>query len=266
MRARTLLVAISPCPNDTFCFQPWVEGAIESPYTLTLSFHDIENLNVLAKTKALYDVTKLSTACLNEVEEEYVPLTSGAAFAMDGGPKIVAKKDFSFQDLPHCTMAVPGRHTSAFVAMALLYGCPKSVIEMPSSEIMKSIIEGKVDAGLVIHEARFVFSDYGLHEIVDIGDAYAARFQEPLPLGVIAARRSFGTTMIDELSSILRASVRKAKERAQLLPFVTDRAQELCKEIIWQHIHHFVTEETESTDAKALRWIEAFLERAKTVQ
>lgn len=263
MRPRTLLAAISPCPNDTFCFQSWAEGVLPSSLPISLSFHDIETLNVLAQTSAPFDITKVSTACLNSIKEEYVPLSSGAAFAIDGGPLVVAKHAFDLSDLRTLRIAVPGQYTSAFVAFCLLYGRPENILQMPSSEILQSVSDGHCDAGLVIHEARFVYPSYGLTKLVDIGEAYHARFHTPLPLGVIVARRSLGEPMLDELSSTLRRSINQAKTRQALSSYITSRAAELHPDTIWQHIHHYVTGETEKMSEEEYRWIHLFLEAAK---
>lgn len=263
MRSRTLLAAISPCPNDTFCFQRWAEGAVDSSLRLSLSFHDIEMLNVLAQTTAPYDLTKVSTACLSRIEEKYVPLSSGAAFAMNGGPKVVAKTAYDIRDLRQVRVAVPGKNTSAFVAFSILYGKLENPIQMPSSEILNSVLRGDVDAGLVIHEGRFVYSCLGLHQIVDIGDAYFSRFHTPLPLGVIVARRSLGDEVLHQLSSTLQQSILQARSEEDLSPFVRSRATEIEVNTIWQHIHHFVTDETEQMSDAAYQWIEIFLREAK---
>jgi 1,4-dihydroxy-6-naphthoate synthase len=258
-------VAISPCPNDTFCFQHLAEGTVASPISVSLSFHDIETLNILSQTSMPYDITKVSTACLNSIGEEYVPLSSGAAFAINGGPIVVAKNLFDIHDLPKVRIAIPGRYTSAFVALSVLYGRPERIVEMPSSEIFGSVVDGYVDAGLVIHEARFVYPSYGLYQIVDIGDAYFSRFHTPLPLGVIVARRSLGPQVLDSLSDTLRRSIQEARKRNSLSPFVLSRATELHPDTIWQHINHYVTQETEVMADAAYRWIEVFLEVSKRV-
>jgi 1,4-dihydroxy-6-naphthoate synthase len=264
--SRTLLAAISPCPNDTYCFQLWAEGKIPSAVTLSLSFHDIETLNSLSLTAAPYDITKISTACLCRIEDEYAPLSSGAAFAINGGPVVVAKQPFTVEDLPRLKIAVPGIHTSAFVALSLLYGRPKNIVQMPSSHILRSIVDGRVDAGLVIHEARFIYPSYGLHQVADIGDAYYSRFSTPLPLGVIVARRSLGEGVIESLSKTLNRSIQAAKNQPALSSFVTDHASELSSDTIWQHIHHYVTKESEMMSDKELRWIRDFADAARELQ
>jgi 1,4-dihydroxy-6-naphthoate synthase len=149
--------------------------------------------------------------------------------------------------------------------LCILYGHPENIVEMPSSEVLKSVADGRVDAGLVIHEARFVYPSYGLRQVVDIGDAYNARFRMPLPLGVIAAKRSLGDEVLDCLSHTLHRSICHAKTSSSLSSFVSSRATEMHSTTIWQHINHFVTRETEMMADEEFRWIQCFLEAAKGV-
>lgn len=260
MCPRTLLTAISSCPNDTFCFESWAEGGIDTPFSLDLSFHEIETLNGLSVASAPYDITKVSTVLLPHIQNTYAPLASGAAFAIDGGPLVVAKRSLKIGDLSSMTIAIPGRHTSAFAALCALYGSPARAVEISSSNILQAVVDGQVDAGLVIHEARFVYPSYGVQQIVDIGLEYQSRFHAPLPLGIVVARKSLGPETISALSSVLSCSIRIARSRSELSPFIRERAAELDPATIWQHIHHYVTQETEEMSDTAWKWIETFVE------
>ena len=264
MRARTLLAAISPCPNDTFCWQPWAEGHIRGSIPLDLAFHDVQRLNVLAMTTAPYDLSKLSTACLPHVQEQYVPLMAGAAFAINSGPSVVACSSFLPDLLCSKRVAIPGKHTSAYAACTLIFGPFAQVVEMPSAQIISSVQAGECDAGVVIHEGRDVALQHGLVEVANVGDQYRARFGAPLPLGVIVARQSLGHEMIQQLNATLRLSIHEARARAVLTPFVCDRAQEHSPDVLWQHIHRYVTPETESMTSEAQEWTKVFLEALRS--
>ena len=253
-----LRVAISSCPNDTFCFQPWAEECIATPFRADFFFNDVDTLNRVAMASASFDVTKLSTACLGAVSDMYEPLSSGAAFAIHGGPKVLAKSAIALSDLSKIRLAIPGKMTSAYAAYVLLFGRPRDVEEMSPSSIMRSIADGTCDAGLVIHETCSVGDRYGLIEIADVGEAYRARFGAPLPLGIIVAKRSLGPLVIQEINDTLFRSIREAKKRALLSSFVLDRAQELDSEILWQHIHQYVTAETEFLTSESSQWISTF--------
>ena len=253
-----LRVAISSCPNDTFCFQSWAEECFETPFRTDFFFNDVNTLNMAALSSAPFDVTKLSAACLQAVSETYVPLSSGAAFAIHGGPKVLAKDRLSLSDLSSLRLAIPGKLTSAYAAYSLLFEPPREVIEMPSSAVIRAIAEGTCDAGLVIHETCSAAKQHGLVEVVDVGEAYRNRFGAVLPLGVIVARRSLGSTAIRQINETLFRSIGEAHKRPLLSPFVRDRAQELDEAILWQHIHQYVTVETECMTPESFQWLTTF--------
>jgi 1,4-dihydroxy-6-naphthoate synthase len=166
-------------------------------------------------------------------------------------------------ELPQKRLAIPGKHTSAYAAFSLLYGHPHRCVEMPSSEILQSVIDGHCDAGLVIHEGRDGALRHGLFDIADIGDLYQSRCGAVLPLGVIVARRSLGEQAIRVLGETLRRSIQEARTQSSLSPFVCVKAQEQSPEILWKHINRYVTTETEMMTEEAARWIQLFLEAIK---
>ena len=256
-----LRVAISSCPNDTFCFQAWAEECFELPFMTDFFFNDVNTLNRVAMTSAPFDVTKLSASCLQAVSDVYVPLSSGAAFAIHGGPKVLAKTPLSLSDLSNLRLAIPGRLTSAYAAYTLLFGPPREVVEMPSSAVIRAIAEGTCDAGLVIHETCSAAKQHGLIEVVDVGEVYRKRFGSVLPLGVIVARRSLGPETIRRINETLYRSICEARKRPLLAPFVRDRAQELNEDVLWQHINQYVTAETECMTPESSQWITTFTQR-----
>ena len=258
MRMEPLRVAISSCPNDTFCFQPWAEECIQTPLRADFFFNDVDTLNGVALASAAFDVTKLSAATLEAVSDIYVPLSSGAAFAIHGGPRVLARKGMALSDLLKVRLAIPGEKTSAYAAYTLLFGSPKEIVSMPSSAIIQAVTDGTCDAGLVIHETRSVADRYGLIEVADVGQLYSEKFHATLPLGVVVARRSLGPAILHAINDTLRRSIREARKRSVLSSFVLDRAQESDSAVLWQHIHHYVTDETELMTAESLQWITTF--------
>lgn len=264
MTSPILRVGISSCPNDTFCFQPWAEQCIETSLNADFFFNDLDTLNRVAMALAPFDITKISVSCLEAVSDTYVPLCSGAAFAISGGPKLLAKRAYAVSELPDLRLAVAGKNTTSYVIYTLLFGEPKDVVEMPPSSIVRAIHSGQCDAGLVIHETRGVAVRHGLVEVLDVGDEYASRFKSVLPLGLIVAKRSLGPTMLAAINETLYRSVQEACRRSVLTSFVLDRAQETDEEVIWQHIHHYVTPETEFMTPEAWQWLKTFKQLTST--
>jgi 1,4-dihydroxy-6-naphthoate synthase len=258
MNPSILRIAISSCPNDTFCFQPWAEECIATSLNADFFFNDIDTLNRVAMASAPFDVTKLSAACLGAVSDTYVPLSSGAAFAIHGGPKLLAKSDWDISDLSRLRLAIPGKRTSAYAAYSLLFGPPTDVVEMSSTDIIQAIREGICDVGLVIHETRSAPEKHGLVEIADVGEVYRAKFGAILPLGVIVAKRSLGPSLLHTINDTLFRSIREARRRSVLSSFVLDKALETDGAVLWQHIHQYVTDETELMTAESQQWLTTF--------
>lgn len=259
MTSTILRIAISSCPNDTFCFQPWAEECIETSFHADFFFNDVDTLNRVAMASAPFDVTKLSAACLNAVSDVYEPLSSGAAFAIHGGPKVLAKRAYSVSELPRLRLAIPGKLTSAYAAYSLLFDpSQQDIVEMSPSSIVRAIHDGTCDAGLVIHEVRSAVDRHGFVEIVDIGEAYRTKFGAVLPLGVIVAKRSLGPSMLQTINDTLFRSIHEARRRSVLSSFVLNRAQEPDGAVLWQHIHQYVTAETEHMTVESQQWLTIF--------
>jgi 1,4-dihydroxy-6-naphthoate synthase len=238
--ARTLLnflnVAISPCPNDTFAFEAWITGV----FAPNVEYHDIETLNKIAISEALFDVTKISTACVADVMENYIILPVGAAFAAHEGPFLVTRREGVIRNL-----AVPGIHTSAFAAYTLLHEHPQEIREMSYEKIVAAVLSGECDAGILIHEAQNRASTYGFVVLDDLGKSFQNKFLMQLPLGVIVAKRSLGKKILDDISKTLFLSIQEAKKRNKISSFVKEKAQEKDDGCLTKHIQAFVTEDTE---------------------
>jgi 1,4-dihydroxy-6-naphthoate synthase len=116
---------------------------------------------------------------------------------------------------------------------------------LPFHEIMPAVRAGLVDAGLVIHEARFTYPDFGLTALVDLGEWWERETGAPIPLGAIVARRSLGEAAITELAGVVRASVEYAFAHPEASrEYVLAHAQEMDPEVAKAHIALYVNEFT----------------------
>ncbi len=163
-----LSLAASPCPNDTFVFHALVHGLIPGAPEVDLTFADVDVTNTAAE-RGEFDLVKVSYAALPWLLDDYDLLPTGGALGRGCGPLVLARD--SGQELAGATVAVPGDRTTAYLLMRLWMGSaqPASIEVVPFHEIMPGIAEGRFDAGLVIHEARFTYPDYGLSALVDLG-------------------------------------------------------------------------------------------------
>ncbi|WP_037910632.1 1,4-dihydroxy-6-naphthoate synthase [Actinacidiphila yeochonensis] len=265
--ADTLRIAYSPCPNDTFVFHAWAHGEVEGAPPLDVSFADIDITNGLAERGEL-DVLKVSYAVLPWVLEEYALLPCGGALGRGCGPLVLTRE--ADADLSGATVAVPSERSTAYLlfrlwAAAEVPGGVGEIVVMPFNEIMPAVRDGRVDAGLVIHEARFTYQDYGLHKLADMGEHWEATTGLPIPLGAIIAKRSLGRERLHALAEATRASVRQAwqaPERSR--DYVLAHAQEMDPAVADQHIGLYVNEFTADLGEAGYAAVRGLLDRAAT--
>lgn len=240
-----LRLGLSPCPNDTYIFAALLEGRVTVPglaEPVAPHFADVEELNQLARQGRL-DVTKISAAVASEILEEYVLLESGGALGRGCGPLLVAPRAVAPGALRHEPIAVPGLLTTANLLLSLHGGFDGPRRDMPFDRIMPALARGECAAGVLIHESRFTYADHGLVRVLDLGEWWEKSTGAPIPLGVIAARRSLGEERLRAIQAAVRASLEAANaapERA--MPLVRAHAQEMEESVLRQHIATFVTE------------------------
>ncbi|MGF7049585.1 1,4-dihydroxy-6-naphthoate synthase [Paenibacillus sp. DS2015] len=261
-------IAFSPCPNDTFVFHAWAHGLITNAPELDITYADIDITNNLATTSDGPDILKISYAALPWVLDEYALLPCGGALGRGCGPLILTSdgdKGSDPQSLSGKTVAVPSERSTAYLLFRLwaaqnVPGGVGEIIVMPFDKIMPAVRDGLIDAGLVIHEARFTYPTYGLTLLTDLGSWWEADTGLPIPLGAIIARR---TLDLDSIVKWIRSSVEYAWEHPeQTRAYVLNHAQELSPEVAQSHINLYVNEFTENLGEAGYGAVTALLTRA----
>jgi 1,4-dihydroxy-6-naphthoate synthase len=261
----TLQIAFSPCPNDTFVFDAWVHGRVPDAPELDVTFADIDITNGMAERGEL-DVLKVSYAVLPWVLDEYTLLPCGGALGRGCGPLVLTRTPGA--DLHGRTVAVPSERSTAYLlfrlwAAEVVPGGVGEIVVMPFHEIMPAVRDGKVDAGLVIHEARFTYQNYGLHSLTDLGEHWETTTGLPIPLGAIIAKRSLGTDTLRRIAEAARTSVRMAWDDPEASrPYVREHAQEMDPAVANQHIGLYVNEFTADLGNEGYAAIRGLLTRA----
>ncbi|MFD7620394.1 1,4-dihydroxy-6-naphthoate synthase [Streptomyces sp. NPDC059802] len=261
-----LRIAFSPCPNDTFVFDAWAHGRVPGAPALDITFADIDLTNGMAERGEL-DVLKVSYAVLPWVLDEYALLPCGGALGRGCGP-LVLTRDGADTDLTGRTVAVPSERSTAYLlfrlwAAEVVPGGVGEIVVMPFDEIMPAVRDGKVDAGLVIHEARFTYRNYGLHNLADMGRHWEETTGLPIPLGAIIAKRSLGADTLKLLAESVRASVRMAWDDPEASrAYVLEHAQEMDPAVADQHIGLYVNEFTADLGEDGYAAIRGLLTRA----
>jgi 1,4-dihydroxy-6-naphthoate synthase len=214
MSTQKITIAHSPDSDDAFMFYGLASGAVDTEgFEIGQVLADIETLNRAAVT-GTYEVTAVSFHAFAYLSEKYALLPHGASMGDNYGPMVVVRKDGP-TSLDGVTVAIPGTWTSAWLALQLYQPGPKFVV-MPFDEILESVRDGNVEAGLIIHEGQLTYEDEGLRKLVDLGEWWAERTGGlPLPLGGNIVRRDLGLEVMGKVSRILHASIAHALNHRQ---------------------------------------------------
>ncbi|WP_238188558.1 1,4-dihydroxy-6-naphthoate synthase [Paenibacillus sp. L3-i20] len=264
-------IAYSPCPNDTFIFHAWAHGLISGAPELNVTYADIDITNHLAARSEGPEVMKISYAALPWVLNDYRLLPCGGALGRGCGPLVLTRDSIDGNIEPTSAalsgkrIAVPSERSTAYLLFRLwaeqqVPGGAPEVVVMPFHEIMPAVRDGKIDAGLVIHEARFTYPTYGLRMLADLGSWWETDTGFPIPLGAIIARRSLDS---EAISGWIRASVDYAwSNPAASEGYIMDHAQELSPEVAQSHIALYVNNFSRDLGEDGYAAIEALLGRA----
>ncbi|WP_073946079.1 1,4-dihydroxy-6-naphthoate synthase [Streptomyces kebangsaanensis] len=272
---RRLRIAYSPCPNDTFVFDALAHGRVPDAPALDVTLADIDVTNGMAE-RGEYDVLKVSYAVLPYVLGAYALLPCGGALGRGCGPLVLTRERdaggtshaFGSGGLTGRTVAVPSETSTAYLLFRLwaadtVPGGVGEIVVMPFHEIMPAVRDGKVDAGLVIHEARFTYRNYGLHKLADMGEHWEDTTGLPIPLGAIIAKRSLGEETLRRLADSVRTSVRAAWDDPEASrAYVMEHAQEMDPAVADQHIGLYVNEFTADLGEDGYAAVRGLLTRA----
>ncbi len=205
-------VGHSPDPDDAFMFYALANNRIDTgDYEFTHELVDIETLNRRAFDAEL-ELTAVSIHAYAFLHDKYVLCSCGASMGDGYGPMVVARTAMPLDELRRKTIAVPGKLTSAYLALRLCLGTDFSCIEVPFDQIIPAVVAGEyagqpIDAGLIIHEGQLTFGDQNLQLVVDLGVWWKERTGLPLPLGANAIRKDLGAEALREIERLLKQSI-----------------------------------------------------------
>jgi 1,4-dihydroxy-6-naphthoate synthase len=199
-------VGHTPDSDDAFMFYAMLTGKIRSPdFIVKHVIGDIEELNKKASNPEL-DVTAVSVHACAYIPN-YTILRSGGSFGLGYGPIVISKKMIPIDNLKKSKIAIPGKMTSAFLLLQLMIG-KFDYVEMNFEKIPKAVLEGKVDAGLVIHETQLSYDQENLTKILDVGEWWDKTTNGlPVPLGINVISDRLGLDIIKKFDNYLRESI-----------------------------------------------------------
>ncbi|MBZ5510635.1 MAG: ABC transporter substrate-binding protein [Acidobacteriia bacterium] len=243
-KTRTISIAHSPDSDDAFMFYGLATNKVRVPglkFTHTLC--DIETLNRKAM-EAVYDVTAISFHAYPYIQEQYALMSCGGSVGDGYGPMIVAAKALSIAEVKTRRIAVPGKLTTAYLALKLFAPQIETVV-VPFDQIIPQVLQGKHDAGLIIHEGQLTYAKSGLHRILDLGKWWRDKEGLPLPLGGNAIRRELGRETIAGISGALKRSIQYALDhREQALNYAMQFARDLDPQSADKFVGMYVNERT----------------------
>lgn len=240
---KQLSLGYSPCPNDTFIFGALANHLIDTgDMEFDIRLEDVETLNRLCADKRLH-VTKISMAALAHYLDNYGLLPSGGALGSGCGPLIVARPGQNLDRISKAEIAVPGTLTTAHFLLSIFLGnCPR-VLTMPFDQVMPALKAGNCNYGVIIHEGRFTYQNYGLVCLADLGEWWEEKTALPIPLGGIAVRRDLGVDIAQKVNELIRESLSYARRHpSAIYRYVRSYAQEMEEKVIAEHIRLYVND------------------------
>jgi 1,4-dihydroxy-6-naphthoate synthase len=210
-------VGHSPDPDDAFMFHALANDKIDTgDYSFRHELVDIETLNQRAFAGEL-ELTALSLHAYAYLTDQYALCPCGASMGDRYGPMVVAREAMSLADLRQRTVAVPGKLTTAYLALRLCLAVDFAFVLVPFDQIFEAVEAGQfqghaVDAGLIIHEGQLTYGDRGLKLILDTGKWWHDETGLPLPLGANGVRKNLGPAAMRDITRLLKQSIQYGLE------------------------------------------------------
>ena len=263
-----LSIGFSPCPNDCFMFDAIVNRRIDlEGLSFTPHLADVEALNreTFAGTA---DITKLSYHAYAYCRKDYVLLDAGSALGRNCGPLLISARPIAPEEVRagQLRIAIPGVYTTANFLLGLAFPDATDRTPLVFSEIEGALLDGRFDAGLIIHENRFTYQAKGLHRIVDLGEFWEQETGTPIPLGAIAVRRSLPDAVQQTVNRLVRRSVEYAfANRDASLPYVRAHAQEMDEAVMYKHIDLYVNQFSVDLGDEGVRAVTTLFDKAASL-
>ena len=258
-------VGHTPDADDAFMFYGMFSGKVTSPYfTVTHVIEDIENLNRKAKSPEL-DVTAVSVHACAHIPD-YTILRSGGSFGIGYGPIVTATKEMTIEELQKAKIAIPGKMTSAFLLLQLMIG-KFDYLEMNFSDIPMAVKDGKVDAGLVIHETQLSYSQEGIIKILDVGEWWDKTTDGlPVPLGINVMKDSFGLETIRKFDEFLQESIQFGLKHADdaieyAMRYGRGKSRELIKKFVKMYVNDITVNMGENGEKSIRKFFEMAIQK-----
>jgi len=258
---RTISVAHSPDSDDAFMFYGLATNKLETDgLRFEHTLKDIQSLNEDARN-GVFDVTAISFHAYAYVADKYALLPHGASIGDQYGPIVVSKEPRDPAEIGQMKIAIPGELTSAFLALRI-FNQQFEYVVFPFDEIIQAVQQGRVDAGLLIHEGQLYYKEEGLDKVLDLGEWWFEETGLPLPMGGNAIRRDLGGELMHEVSRHLRRSIVYSMEnREDALAYAMQFARDMPAELADRFVAMWVNELTLDYTDRAKEGVRLLLEK-----
>ncbi|HEV2278942.1 MAG TPA: MqnA/MqnD/SBP family protein [Acidobacteriaceae bacterium] len=242
---REIRIAHSPDSDDAFMFYGLATNKVRvNGYKFTHVLCDIETLNQRAIREAYYDVTAISFHAYPYLQDNYALMPVGGSVGEGYGPMIISTKPYSLDEVRRVRVAVPGTLTTAYLTLKLFAPEIQTAV-VPFDQIIREVLAGNFDAGLIIHEGQLTWSRSGLCKVLDLGEWWREQTHLPLPLGGNAIRRSLGDSAIHTVTRALRESIQHGLDhRDEALAYAMQFARDLDPNLADKFVGMYVNERT----------------------
>jgi 1,4-dihydroxy-6-naphthoate synthase len=253
----------TPDADDAFMFYGIASGKVRSKFAIKHVIQDIETLNRRALKHEL-DVTAVSVHAFAYLKD-YVILKSGGSFGLNYGPIVIAKNKMTKEQLQKCTIAIPGKMTSANLLLKLAIGNFREK-EMSFEAIPDAIFSGRADAGLVIHEAQITYDRKKFTSVLDLGSWWSTSTGGlPVPLGInVASARTMSRDQIKEFSELFTRSIAYGLDNIDAaVDYAMQYGRGQPKETITKFVRMYVNDLTLDMSKDGRKAIEKMFEMSK---
>lgn len=248
--SRLIRVGHSPDPDDAFMFHALANGGVDTgAYQFTHELVDIETLNQRA-FQAELELTAVSIHAYAFLHDKYALCSCGASMGEGYGPMVIARQACPLASLRAQTLAIPGKLTSAYLALRMCLDHDLNYVLVPFDQIIRAVEAGEyegqtIDAGLIIHEGQLTYGDHDLKLVVDLGRWWKEETGLPLPLGANAVRKDLGPETMREVQRLLHASIEYGlRHRGEALDYALQFGRDLDRAKADEFVGMYVNDRT----------------------
>ena len=275
----------SPDPDDAFMFYAMAEHKIDlRGYRFEHRLEDIQTLNERA-LRGEPHISAISIHAFAYVSDRYALLPCGASMGDGYGPVVVATNmdglaarasDEEIRAwLGHRTIAIPGRMTSAYLALQIYLGEFAHIV-VPFDQIFDTVKSGRAGAGLIIHEGQLTYERSGFSKVIDLGEWWKRETTLPLPLGGNVLRKDIAPATQRDLLEIMRESIdyglaHHDEAVRHSMPYARDMDATLAGKFIGMYVNDYTRDYGEIGRKAVRRFLETahergYIDKAPTVE